>query len=120
VPLLLELRATLDLSQHDDRLLWAAWCLGVFCLMRVGEIVGTRRLRDLTFGERGGRLWLNRSKTDFLGKGVALHFYRNNSEACPWAAANLYVQQSTISLDEELFVTENGKKMTRKWLIAKL
>jgi hypothetical protein len=120
VPLLQELRSTLDLNLHDDRLLWAMWTMGVFCLMRVGELVGDRRLRDLRFGSIGGRLWLNASKTDFLGKGVALNFYQTGTEACPWTAAEAYVRRSGVKLewDGPLFVKEDGTKVTREWLIV--
>jgi hypothetical protein len=122
VPLLLELRLTLDLELHDDRLLWATWCLGVFCLMRIGEIVGGRRGRDLRFGSAGGRLWLSASKTDYLGKGVALHFYKNGTDACPWTAADMYVRSSATPLDPDgpLFVKEDGSLVTREWLISQL
>lgn len=122
VPLLLELRDTLNLDIHDDRLLWASWCLGVFCLMRVGELVGDRRLRDLSLGSAGGRLWLNRSKTDYLGQGVSLSFYRNSTGACPWTAADLYVRMSEVSLDADgpLFVKADGTRMTRDWLIMEM
>lgn len=89
-------------SVYEAKLFTAAFMLAFFGFLRVGEIAVPKKgdsilqaavlaIEDLQFDHNGVIISIRHSKTDQLGKGVALKITRSNSEFCPVVCLNQYL-----------------------------
>lgn len=122
------------LEPQDQRMYWAALCLGVYGMLRISELaaprarqssLATTRLADIqeVRGNEGAvlRVSLRCSKADFTRQGVTLKVYENGTETCPIAAFRSYLQGRADRLpDRPAFIQQDGSYLTRDRLTAVL
>jgi hypothetical protein len=121
VPVLRAIYTGVSIVGHDQRCLKAALCLGVFLLLRIGELASSNLLRsDYRFRDGTGALLLRFSKSDQLGKGFVLLCFSLGVDVCPYAAMCSYISKSVVHLEPSgpLFVFANGSRLTRSKLIS--
>ena len=117
-PLLKRILRLIDVRSHDGRCLRAALALGVFLLLRLGELTGAGEFglkrRDWKFTSVMGSLRLRRSKSDQGRKGIYLSCFPTGFEVCGLKEMFRYVSQSTVPLTRTspLFVLEDGTQLT--------
>ena len=125
----------LDLSDYDTRIYATMAVIGVYCLLRIGELCFVRyegtskfiRNRDVIFSKKGVMFKLFRTKTDKDKKGVNKYISKlqgvsPNPERLMYIARSSKV--SSTHPDMPFFALKNGKAVTRylfvKWLQDKL
>ncbi len=124
VSLLSAIREFVDLESHDHRVVWAALVLGVFGLLRLGELLSEKPLRDQDFTARGANLvemFLRASKTDPYRHGCVIKFFRTNTPVDPVAALEQLQQRRPAGLGGRdaltaTFTLSNGKVLSRALL----
>ena len=102
--ILLTIKSYLNLSLHDDLMLWAACCTAFFGFLRAAEFTTHPTaickekflaLSDLSIDRHPVPeqvfIKLRFSKTDQFGKGCTLVFVRSTSPICPVAAMMSYL-----------------------------
>ncbi len=122
-----KLAQTLQASPaHDDRLLWAAVCLGYFAGLRAGEFCCKSAggfnpdinlcHDDIILGfeckinKRFVKVHLKHSKCDRLMQGVDITLFETGRHACPYQAIMNYFQvEVNQRATSTLFVLSNGK-----------
>ena len=113
----------IDLSIHDNRVLWAALVVAVFALLRAGEFLKTKHkllaMGDLTWQQEGNsaRLTLHNTKTMVWDEDLFAYLYRNQSSACPVSALHAMIDGWPEELSkgdtDPLFRLSSGKPLTR-------
>jgi hypothetical protein len=116
-PLLKRVLRLIDVRSHNGRCLRAALALGVFLLIRVGELTGVGTfglLRcDWKFSQIMGSLRLRRSKSDQMRQGIFLGCFPTLCEVCALKEMERYVTCSRVQLRPEgpLFMLEDGSQL---------
>jgi len=127
VPLLLKIMKAIDLNSHDDRCCMAASVLAFLNCLRCGEFtVSTSQDSFLTRGdwkqESGrGQIYLKKCKTDVFGRGHFLKYCRMQSDLDPCFWMSIYAKNHSKwsgKPEDPLFMTGDGKPLTRKFLIT--
>jgi len=127
VGLLDTFKSHLDLHSHDDRVLWAALCLGVHALLRTAELVPRAktdqipiRNADVTLDGDCLRLAIPFSKNDPMGRGTVLRLFATNGPACPIKAVHSLITNSpfTRAQNASLFQLASGAPLTRTPLVS--
>jgi hypothetical protein len=134
--LAIEEKGNVDMSIHDNRCLWAALVVAVFCLLRAGEFLEHKNSKLLSHGDfkwmNGGqaqaRLSLGNTKSMVWDEEVFAYLFANGSKVCPARAmANLlenYPQHLPKEENDPLFTLSSGKRMKRKdwvpWVQARI
>jgi hypothetical protein len=114
----------IDFTSHNGRCIWAALCLGVFLLLRIGELLGRKGeellCEDWRSNGKHGVLRLRTSKVDRIGKGVYLLCTKPGGPCCPFAAMEVFLEKSVLkfSLSRPLFSLENGAQLDSRKLLA--
>jgi site-specific recombinase XerD len=128
VDMIVRMRSFFDFSAHYDRCVYAAICVGVFGMLRSGELVraesrfGPLRRKHVTLGQGVFSLFIAGSKTDMFGKGHRLQLVATGFAACPVVALSQYVNRApfTLKSDEPLFMLSADVPLSRAVLVAKL
>lgn len=126
VALLSAMKEFFDLSQHDMRVVWAALTLGVFGMLRLGEMLGSVPLRgtDFEFYQDGMvALNLKASKTDVFREGVRVKVFRNGTPVDPSLALwDLGCQRPSglggVATNVPTFIMSDGKVLTKAMLVT--
>jgi hypothetical protein len=124
VSLLLAMKEFLDLSLHDHRVVWAALVTGVFGLLRLGEMLNDKPLRDQDFYSRSvnlTELHLRQSKTDPFRHGCFIKLFRTGTAVDPVEALDSLVANRPVGLGgqsalTQTFTLSTGKVLTRALL----
>jgi hypothetical protein len=125
VSLLAAIKEFLDLTNHDHRVVWAALVLGVFGLLRLGELLPDRQpLRDQDFVARSNQLTemlLRASKTDPFRLGCQIKFFRTGTPVDPVAALESMQSLRPVGIGGKdlltaTFTLSTGKVLTRTLL----
>lgn len=127
VDLLNKLLSTLDLSDYNTRVYATMIAVGVFCLLRIGEICSTLskgvpkfiRNCDLVFKSGWIEFTLWNTKTDIERRGVKKWIVKTSAKFCPY---ELMYRLRVIKLrqgkpDMPFFTLRNGKPVTKYLLI---
>jgi hypothetical protein len=125
-----------DLSIHDERCLWAALLVAVFCLLRAGEFLEQSNGKLLSHGDfkwmEGGqsqaRLTLHNTKSMVWREDVFAYLFANDSIICPARAMADLLENYPAHLSkgetDPLFTLSSGKRMKRKdwvpWVQARI
>lgn len=123
------------LNVFDHQMLWAAFTLAYFGLLRAAEFTVTGpsfdqkvnlQVQDVTLGrEEGGlsyiSLHVKRSKTDRDNKGTTIHIGCSTGCICAVCAMQSYLNRRRLAHAlEPLFVFRDGSVLTRKLLVRHL
>jgi integrase len=129
-----KLMGVINLKDYDTNIYATMAVVGVYCLLRIGELCSVRydkrwkfiRNSDFKFSKDSIVFILRQTKTDLDKKGVAKAV--GNIQATPSPYKMLYILKSTkvssTKPDEPFFALRNGKAVTRPlfvhWLKASL
>ena len=118
-----------DGAQFEQKMLWAACCLGFFAFMRAGEFTVTPTQscpllpEDVAVDSHTQPSYLSirlrRSKTDLFGKGITLFAGRTYQRVCPVAAVLSYLAVRPPSKGP-LFIHQDGTSLTRVQLVQQV
>jgi hypothetical protein len=93
VSLLNYMREFIDFGSHDQRVVWAVLCLGVYGLLRLGELLphagAGKQVRDNDYESMSPVLVefkLKQSKTDPFREGCRIRYFKDRTPTCPVAA----------------------------------
>jgi hypothetical protein len=128
IELMINISEKVDLKNHDDRCIFAACVIALFCCLRCGEFTVKSNeqkdyLRKTDWIQKGkrGEICLRRCKTDVFGRGNVLKYKQMNSSLDPVFWMDFYARHNTAWLKNKnnpLFILKNGKPLSRKVLIA--
>lgn len=125
--ILIQIKPFFNFQLHDDRMLWAILCVGIFTLARIGELVPGHDsklkvdLNGLSMEGDRGTLRLVGTKTDHERKGVELVFFRNNSKCCPFTAMVAFLSgRPSTARSAPLFVDAFARRIAQTWVISRL
>jgi hypothetical protein len=117
----------LDLTCHNDRCMWAAMCVAVYCLLRSGEFLEFSDNKKLLYsdfawlnqGRTSAKLSLRNTKTSVWDEELEAYFFWNGSQSCPALAMQTYLDRSVVEIkdDSPLFILSNGAPLRREQLI---
>lgn len=122
-PLLKVLLLAIGTGSHNCRCLRAAVSLGVFLLLRIGELTraGPFGLKRRDWRAKGGlaSLCLRKSKADQAGKGVTLALFESGGPVCALSEVKRYLALSRVhkSEDQPLFLLEDGRQLSSHFLM---
>ncbi len=120
----------LNLSRHNDRMMWCAMVTSMVLMLRCGEIAVTHRTnpppllrRHLEWKHRSEyELTIPTSKTDPFRVGTTLHAYQSGHIICPVTAMHEYLDQFPSYVrhtpTSPLFMFDDGNPLTRTALIG--
>ena len=131
--ILVALKKVWGSNTPDNRMFWAAACLGFFGFLRCAEFTSISvsafdPAKHLTVGDvfvksdkqlSSMAVRLKMSKTDQFGKGVWLHFQRTGVALCPVEAMVDYIQLRG-SKEGPLFLTSHNQPLTRSYFLVNL
>ena len=107
-----------DFDVHNERCVWAAVTVGVYLLLRVGEIApkSGRRPRHTDWRVDGGVavFHLPKSKSDRAGRGVKLIAHSVDNPSCPVTAMHEYISLSPFTPANPLYYGE--QVMENHWI----
>lgn len=119
-------------ASYDNRLLWAACCLGFFGFLRSGEFTSTSDTFDPTWNLAIAdvaidsasdptmvQIRIKGSKTDQLRKGTTIVVGRTKSPICPVKALLAYIAARGCQ-PGPLFRHKNGSPLTRQQFVERL
>ena len=119
-------------SRYENKLLWAACCLGFFGFLRSGEFTSQSSeydpswhlsIQDLSVDSTTNptllQVAIKGSKTDQLRQGVNIIVGRTKSHICPVKSVLAYVACRGFKLGP-LFCHRDGSPLTRQQLVNKL
>lgn len=127
VDLLNKLLGTLDFSDYDTRVYGTMLTVGVYCLLRIGELCVLDRqmdkvIRNVDLAFKSGfiELTLWNTKTDKDKKGVKKWLVRTDAKFCPYELVQKLkvIKLHSVEPREPFFVLKNGKAVT-KYLLVK-
>lgn len=135
-PLILnKIYATLNQQpqRFDNKLLWAACCVGFFGFLRSGEFTTKQgeqfdpnshlSIRDISLDSLANpqkvQIHLKRSKTDQWGHGFQVYLGRTDSHLCPVKALLTYVAARGFK-EGPLFINRDGSPFSQQQLITSL
>ena len=117
-------------SEYENKLLWAACCLGFFGFLRSGEFTAPSRgydpswhlsEQDIAVDSTTNPTWLQitikGSKTDQLRQGVNIVVGRTSSHICPVKSVLAYVACRGFG-QGPLFRHKDGSPLTREQLVS--
>lgn len=128
VDLLCKVLERVDFSDFDSRVYATMLAVGVFCLLRIGEVCDTRidgkhkfiRNKDLIFRINHIEFILWRTKTDVEGRGVKKYIAK--MESFKWSPFQLVHRLKILKLNfnepnDPFFVLKSGKVVSRYLLV---
>lgn len=123
---LLRLFASYRTTHADHLAVWAIMCLGVYGLLRLGELLPSSILsKQLTtssirwYSSTHASLHLKSSKTDPFGEGYTIHYFANGDITCPIEALRaIYPKDADLSPEVPLFRHSDGRAWTRSQFIT--
>lgn len=128
IDLLNKLLSTLDLSDYNTRVYATMLTVGVYCLLRIGEICKTStnrvdkfiRNKDIAFKPGYVEFTLWNTKTDFERKGVKKCIIKTKARFCPFDLVHKLkvVKLTKTGPNEPFFTLANGKAVS-KFLLVK-
>ena len=121
------LHQSLDLSNPDNVMLWAACCLGFFGFLRAGEFTTNSSFDpsvDLTPADlqvdsstnpQSFRVFIKCAKTDPFRRGSFIFLGRGTAPLCPVSALTSYLHLRGPGIGP-LFIFQNGRPLSRALL----
>ena len=117
----------LDMSLHDDRVLWAAFTLAVAIMLRISEFAVVRRgmeppitHSDISFTRSISshyQLRIKRSKTDQYAQGRNVQVFATNAITCPFRAMSQlmsrYPREVSRAASGSAFTLSSGRALNR-------
>ncbi|XP_077196905.1 integrase/recombinase xerD homolog [Paroedura picta] len=116
------------LNKYEVYLTGAAFTLAFYGAFRSGELLSPARTRagaatvalhDVTLHGDGLLIWLQKSKTDQLGKGISVHIRKHDLPVCPvrWVSKFLKVRPDIVG---PLLIHRDGSYFSRFQFMAVL
>ena len=120
-------------GKFDNKLLWAACCVGFFGFLRSGEFTIKQcepfdptshlTIKDITIDSLMNpqkiQIHIKRSKTDQWGHGFHLYLGRTDSHLCPVKALLTYVAARGFK-EGPLFINSDGSPFSQQQLVTSL
>ena len=117
-------------SYHDKRMLWAAFVVAFYGLLRVSELCAgavssfdpttTLLWKDIATTSTAVRLHIKASKTDPFRKGCTITMGVTATCTCPLRAVTAYAAVRSGEPSSPAFIFEDGSPLTRQRLTANL
>lgn len=127
IDLLNRLLVSLDLSEYNTRVYATMLTVGVYCLLRIGEIcysslkgvVKFIRNSDIVFKSRYIEFTLWNTKTDLEKKGVKKWIVATDAKFCPFdlMCTLKVIKFNQVKPKEPFFTLKNGKPVSRYLLV---
>lgn len=126
VKLLQKMKRSFNFRNRQDVVLWAILVVGVYGLLRLGEVTGqSLRERNASLAVKREpmkrkhlewvsdshfRIFIPASKTDLFSEGVTVDYYENGSATCPIAAMSAVHPRGTEGDNSPLFTKDRSSK----------
>jgi hypothetical protein len=136
VELLGRMKTQFDFSKKSDVVLWAILVVGVYGLLRLGEITGqssngkprshtvkrvpVKKCHVTWISDTHFKLFLPASKADLFNKGVTVEYFANGSDTCPVEAMSKILPRNAPKDESPLFVHRGSQAWNRKSVVEGL
>jgi hypothetical protein len=136
VALLKKMERHFNFNKASDRVLWALLVIGVYGLLRLGEITGQsangnhgeyavprehmKKLQVEWVDDFHFKIKIPASKTDVFSEGVSVSYHANGSRTCPVKAMKRVLPRDATRDSSPLFARRGGKAWTRGAVVAAL
>jgi integrase len=127
VDLLNKLLCSLDFTDYNTRVFATMLTIGVYCLLRIGELCHTKAKeivkfisnKDFVFKSGFIELTLWQTKTDSKRQGIKKYIVKTNAEFCPYDLLHKLkvIKSGSSGPDEPFFTLADGRPVSRYLLV---